>query len=81
MSSTFYLSDHQKLHCTMNGNIFYIYICNENAITFVVVKIKIEEIQVSGGATHEQVKLKIRGKRKQPKDTNEWIYQMDPSIA
>jgi len=43
--------------------------------------IKIEENQVSGGATHEQVKLKIRGKRKQPKDTNEWIYQMDPSIA
>jgi hypothetical protein len=43
--------------------------------------IKIEENQVSGGATHEQVKLKIRGKRKQPKDTNEWICQMDPSIA
>jgi len=81
MGSTFYLSDHQKLHCTMNGNIFYIYICSENAITFIVVKIKIEENQVSGGATHEQVKLNIRGKRKQPKDTNEWVYQMDPSIA
>lgn len=26
MSSTFYLSDHQKWHCTMNGNILYIYL-------------------------------------------------------